>query len=284
MAMARVTPNNPLARPLARWLVNNRQGNRWKSTRDTSLAILGLSRFMKGAGELRPDYELTLAYANHPPRTIKVNATNMFAFQNRIVIEGDGLVDGTRSLVIEKRGRGSLYANARLVYFSKEEQIRASGHEIEVARAYYQLTPYTKTEKVKDGKERQVLAYRRTPLADLAQVKAGTEIEVELTLNVANNYEYVMVEDRKPSGFEPVALVSGSRYANGLCSNMELRDEKVVFFISWLQQGSHKVSYRMRAEMPGRIHAMPCRAEAMYAPKLGGISDSWRVQVSDVAR
>ena len=74
------------------------------------------------------------------------------------------------------------------------------------------------------------------------------------------------------------------RYGNGLCSNMELRDEKVVFFVTWLQQGSHKISYKMRAEIPGRINAMPTRAVAMYAPKLGGISDSWRVNVEQPAR
>jgi hypothetical protein len=36
---------------------------------------------------------------------------------------------------------------------------------------------------------------------------------------------------------------------------MELRDEKVCFFVRALARGKHSVSYRMRAEIPGRFRA-----------------------------
>lgn len=280
LAHARIDPHGDLNEPLARWMVNNRSGNRWKSTRDTAASVLALCEYMKGAGELTPSYSVTLSYADLPAIERSVTRENMLAFDNRIILRGDALRSGTLPLRVSKEGEGRLYVTTRLIYFSTEERISGAGHEIEVSRRYYHLKPYEATEE-RRGRPVKVTKYERTLLESLADATAGDEIEVVLSVTSRNDYEYIMVEDRKPSGFEPVALRSGRRYGNGLCSNMELRDERVVFFVSWLQQGQHEISYRMRAEAPGVINAMPCRAVSMYTPRLGGISDSWHVKVVD---
>ena len=62
---------------------------------------------------------------------------------------------------------------------------------------------------------------------------------------------------------------------------MELRDEKVCFFVRALARGKHSVSYRMRAEIPGRFSALPTRAYAMYAPELRGNSDEIKLAIKD---
>ncbi len=281
-ALTACDPTSPYAQPLARWIVNNRQGNRWKSTRDTAHAVYALTKFMKGGLELDPDYDVEIRFAGQTFRR-HVDKNNMFAFDNRIVIRGDALADGASDLKIVKEGKGVLYVTSRVSYFSTEEKITGAGYEIFVNRRYEILTPYEKTVR-RGEREVKVLDYRRQPIADLAQVPAGSLVEVILEVESKNNYEYIMVEDRKPSGFEPVQLRSGSRYANGLCSNMELRDEKVVFFVTWLQQGTHEIRYKMRAEIPGKIHAMPAFAQAMYAPRLSGISDSWTFQVIETGQ
>jgi alpha-2-macroglobulin len=84
----------------------------------------------------------------------------------------------------------------------------------------------------------------------------------------------------KASGFEPVDLRSG--YApNALGAYMELRDEKVCFFSRVLPRGKHSVSYRMRAEIPGKFSALPTRAYAMYAPELKANSDEIKLAIED---
>ena len=62
---------------------------------------------------------------------------------------------------------------------------------------------------------------------------------------------------------------------------MELRDEKVTFFLSRLARGRHSVSYRMRAEIPGRFSALPTLGSAMYAPELKGNSDELKLKIVD---
>ncbi len=80
----------------------------------------------------------------------------------------------------------------------------------------------------------------------------------------------------KPAGFEPVDLRSGYT-GNDLGAYVEFRDNRVVFFARTLARGKHSVSYRMRAEIPGKFSALPTRASAMYAPELKGNSDELKI-------
>jgi uncharacterized protein YfaS (alpha-2-macroglobulin family) len=62
---------------------------------------------------------------------------------------------------------------------------------------------------------------------------------------------------------------------------MELRDERVCFFVQRLARGKHSISYRMRAEIPGKFNALPTKAWAMYAPELKANSDEIKLQIKD---
>ncbi len=62
---------------------------------------------------------------------------------------------------------------------------------------------------------------------------------------------------------------------------MELRDERVVFFVRRLARGKHSLSYRMRAEIPGKFSALPTKASAMYAPELKANSDEIKLKIKD---
>jgi len=84
----------------------------------------------------------------------------------------------------------------------------------------------------------------------------------------------------KAAGFEPVKVRSGYT-RSGMHAYMELRDERVVFFVRRLARGKHSISYRMRAEIPGKFSALPTRASAMYAPELKGNSDEIKLKIED---
>ena len=84
----------------------------------------------------------------------------------------------------------------------------------------------------------------------------------------------------KAAGFEPVEVRSGYN-GNDLGAYMELRDERVTFFVRLLSRGKHSVSYRLRAEIPGKFSALPAKAGAMYAPELRANSDEIKMHIED---
>jgi len=128
--------------------------------------------------------------------------------------------------------------------------------------------------------DQKVEKYERVPIPNLATLKSGQLCEIELVIESKNDYEYLVFEDMKPAGFETVDLRSGYT-GNEMGAYVEFRDNRVVFFVSRLARGKHSVSYRMRAEIPGKFSALPARAWAMYAPELKANSDELKLKVED---
>jgi alpha-2-macroglobulin len=133
-------------------------------------------------------------------------------------------------------------------------------------------------------------------------VASGERVEAVITIEAKNNYEYLLFEDNKPAGLETVEIRSGSPiYVKELKSGaaarkfvthpetpedadrhgelsesdytgrqrwvyQELRDRKTALFIDKLPEGVWEIRYQLRAETPGKFHALPVTGHAMYTP------------------
>ena len=165
-----------------------------------------------------------------------------------------------------------------------EDHIEKAGLEVRVQRKYYKLERVEKTIKAEGRRgqavDQRVEKYRRIELKNLETIKSGDLVEIELEIDSKNDYEYLLFEDMKAAGFEPVDVRSGY-VNNGLRAYMELRDNRVAFFVHRLARGKHSIAYRMRAEIPGKFSALPTKAEAMYAPELKANSDEIKLAVKD---
>ena len=157
--------------------------------------------------------------------------------------------------------------------------------ELKVERHYYKLTPADKSIDVAGGRgqavDQRVEKYDRTEIAESRQRhQRRPRSRSSSSIESKNDYEYILFEDMKAAGCEPVALQSGYN-GNELGAYMELRDNRVALFVRNLARGQHSVSYRMRAEIPGQFSALPTKASAMYAPELRGNSDELKLRIDD---
>ena len=283
--LAKTDPKSADAAGLVKYLLNNRKhATYWNSTRDTALCIEGMAEYLKASGEDKPDMTVQVLLDGHKVKEAHITAGNLFGFDNKLVLQGDALESGKHRLEIRRAGRGPVYFNAYLSNFTLEDPIAKAGLEIKVERRFYKLTPAHKTIKVAGGRgqalDQRVEKYDRTPLDSGAMLKSGDLVEVELEIVSKNDYEYVLFEDMKAAGFEPVEVRSGYT-DNDMGAYVEFRDERVCFFTRVLGRGAHSVAYRLRAEVPGRFSALPTRASGMYAPELKANSDEMKLGVKD---
>ncbi|HEY2827852.1 MAG TPA: MG2 domain-containing protein [Pirellulales bacterium] len=283
--LAKTDPHDRLASRLVKYLLNNRQhATYWNSTRDTALAVEALADYLKASGEDKPDLTVAIFLDGKQQKEVKITAADLFTFDNKFVLEGDAVETGAHQLELRKTGSSPLYYNAYLTNFTLEDPISAASFEVKVNRKYYKLNPVDKTVQVSGSRgqsiHQKVEKYERQELPNLGSLKSGDLVEIELEIDSKNDYEYVMFEDLKAAGFEPVELRSGYN-GNSLGAYMELRDNRVTFFVRWLARGKHSLSYRLRAEIPGRFSALPATASAMYAPELRGNSDEIKLNISD---
>jgi uncharacterized protein YfaS (alpha-2-macroglobulin family) len=283
--LARTDPKGDLAPRLVKYVLNNRkQGTYWNSTRDTAFCIEALADYLKASGEDRPEMTVAIALDGQHRKEVRITSADLFTFDNTFVLEGPALEAGSHTISFLKQGKGPLYFNAYLTNFTLEDPITHAGLEIKVDRKVYRLVKDDKTTQTAGGHgeavSQRVERYRREQLPEGATLKSGELVEVELEIDSKNDYEYLIVEDFKAAGFEPVEVQSGYN-GNDLGAYVEFRDERVAFFARTLARGKHSVSYRLRAEIPGRFHALPARAQAMYAPELRANSDEIGLKIED---
>ncbi|HKS10201.1 MAG TPA: alpha-2-macroglobulin family protein, partial [Pyrinomonadaceae bacterium] len=285
-ALLAIDPQNKLVEPVTNWLVKNRRGAQWSNTRDTAIVVLTLNDFLRTSGELQPviGYELLV---NGTPVTAKqITADDALSAPSRFAISRELIRDGQNEItIVRKNGNGPLYFSAEAEFFSLEEPLKPAGNEIFVRRQYFKLVNHPTLLKG--------VVSERVPLSDGETVKSGDRIEVVLTVEAKNNYEYLLFEDLKPAGLEAVQIRSGEglyikqlKSGGGFTGNarwvyQELRDRKVALFVDRLPEGIWQMSYEMRAEAPGAFHALPVLGHAMYVPEIRTNGAESRMRIVD---
>jgi uncharacterized protein YfaS (alpha-2-macroglobulin family) len=306
-ALSRIDPKNPLVEQASNWLVQNRRGAQWSNTRDTAIAILGLDAFLTGTGEIARDVEYELVVNGTAIARKKLTAKDMLSAPARFTIAPDKVRDGANEIRLRRiSGEGPLYLAARAVFFSREDKIKAAGSGIFVKRQYWKMVPRP---TLLSG-----VVYDRVPLEDGGHVTSGERVEVVLTLESKNDFEYLVFEDMKPAGLEAAEVKSGAAaYAREIKSgevarrfgdedalarapdqresarytgrqqwvHQELRERKVALFLTRLPQGVWETRYELRAEVPGRFSALPTSGFAMYVPEVRCNGDEVKLVVRD---
>jgi alpha-2-macroglobulin len=279
-AFVDVEPDHALVRPLVKWLVTNRRGGSWTNTRDTAHSVLALARYAKASGELDPALSVEVSVDGGPPKTLSIDRRNVWLFDGRMLFGPEAVRTGDVKVSIKTRGKGRLYVSGQAKFFTKEADITAAGNELLVQRTYVRVRSKPESRKV-DGREVTQMVDSFEPLSPGAEIRAGDVVEVRLGVDAKNDYDYLFFEDLKPAGFEPLEVKSGHRHGAGIASNVEYRDTRTAMFVNYLQQGTHTLAYRLRAEVPGTLRVLPARGEAMYAPDIAGTSSSFRFTVLD---
>ncbi len=271
---------------LVKYVLNNRKGGSyWNNTRDTALCIEAVNDYLVATKEGQQDVRVIVRIDGEDVKTVTISPETLFDFDQSVVLMGEDVTTGEHTIELVKEGQGPLYWNAYLTYFSREDHIEATGLELKVDRVFYQLIRVedaTATVRNKLGQSSSVAVekYQRRRLENLAELESGDLIEVEFTIESKNDYEYILVEDHKAAGCEAVEVQSGYLdSANG--AYVEFRDQKVAMFFTRLPRGTSSLSYRLKAEIPGKFTALPTRVEGMYAPELKGNSDDLKMLIAE---
>ncbi len=270
---------------IARFLIDNRKhATYWHSSRDTAFCVEALTDYLKVSGETEPEMQVEIRWDGKLKKEIKITPDNLFSFDNRLLMYGDALTGGRHAVQITRKGKGNLYFNVYLTYFTLEDFIKKSGLHVKINRNYYLLK--RRIDKVlAEGARGQAVTigsatYDRVPLPENANVKSGDLIEVEMIVESNNDYEYLLIEDMKPAGCEAAELRSGYT-GNSLGAYVEYRDDRVCMYVQRLPRGKYSVTYRLKAEIPGHFSALPAKIKAIYAPELKGNSNEFKISIKD---
>jgi len=120
-----------------------------------------------------------------------------------------------------------------------------------------------------------------------------------LTVVAPTDLHYVVVEDFLPAGLEPVdaSLLTTSQevrerleveqrlladanktyhwwgYRTSYFGHVDMRDNRVALFATYLPQGVHQYVYFLQATTSGEYNVLPARGYEMYFPEVWGRTD-----------
>lgn len=275
-ALARLRPDAPVIPKIVSWLLLERQGARWLSTKDTAAVVVA-------------------AIALEEALPAATGAENV------VVMWDDGMIDevvvdtasvtidlsafpslGPNVIAVDAPADSTLYWSASLSYVAEgdfPEPDDSAG--LGVTRVYEQLTPVWVED---EGR----IVYERSPLG---QSEVGDFVLVSVTLEPQGNYRYVLVNEPIPAGFAVVEddrpfRISGiaPRYGEGYFGwnywydGRQVRDQRVDYYFARLVEPV-TFTYILRAEIPGEFTALPSQAWLMYEPDVQGRSAQERLLV-----
>lgn len=267
MAMARYDMKSPNLKPLTDFLVLRRNGGKWRTTRDTAFAIYALTELALKEEATRQTGTLVVLVNGKEVKRVRYQNGGLDLTAPVVLLDG-AFKPGVNAVEVRRDGAGTGYYALTFDVYNQDDFIKGVGGDVTVKRTYTLLG--------KPSTERT-----QAPTEYGMPIESGTRVRVDLEVKANKPVEFVMVEDLKPAGLEAVLQKSGPEVCNYQCAHAELRTDRVALFLQAIPVGVTKLSYELRAEVPGKFAALPARAEAMYAPELQATSDEMRFEVKD---
>ena len=290
-----IDPQNKLIEPVSNWLIKNRRGAQWSNTRDTAIVVLAMNDYLRVSGELKTDLEYELIVNGQSIANKKVSGADVFNAPSRFTIDPKLVKDANEIRIVRRPRRCPRCISPLKKMFQPRRPIAPVKKKFSLARCYKLVSVR------RCSRDTCMIANR------CATGKRSQRQRVETLLTAKNNYSTDVpgsqavgprsrrgaqrrtyarelksgAVDRKFSATNPatmdalpritavdnpqseVAYTGRSRWVH-----QELRDRKVALFLDKLPEGVWEIRYDLRAEVPGKFHALPVVGQAMYVPEI----------------
>ncbi|MFN4254804.1 MAG: alpha-2-macroglobulin family protein [Saprospiraceae bacterium] len=244
------------------WLLKNKQTNNWESTKATAEAVYAL--LLRGQNWLDNARPVSISLGG---KTLKTNDLEAGTGYFKQAWGGAEVKPSLAEIKVENPNSNMAWGAAYWQYFEDLDKITS-----------FKKTPLTIVKQLfreDDSATGKVL----TPIADGQPLKRGDRVKVRIEIRVDRPMEYVHLKDMRASGFEPVNVLSGYRWGNGLGYYESTKDLATHFFMDYLPRGTFVFEYPLVVSQRGDFSNGITTMECMYAPEFSSHSQGVRVRV-----
>jgi len=277
---------SPLVSRSVRSLTRRGKGGAWSSTKETATVIFAIGDYIDSIGaapKTSGKVAFTLDGKQLTEFTYDLSGNvDMKNFTRTLPLEGKRTVpdftveaagDAGKDLSYEVIINGTLKfkdAGVLSLFKSETRSVNALSNGIQIARSFSYVT------RVKDIHHNEYLVPQN--IDDKRELKIGDELLVKVRFVASDDFEYLVLEDYLPAGFEVVDKNAYDGYQPYV--NAERWDNRMVFFFNSLQKGKYyEIAYIIRAELPGTFSVKPSRMECMYEPTIQGWAPPGSIEI-----
>jgi uncharacterized protein YfaS (alpha-2-macroglobulin family) len=252
------------------WLILNKQTNNWGTTIATADACYAL---LAQPGTLQTDRQVTIKLGSTVISSgNQATQAGSGYFKQRIdgsqVTPATGTITVTTSSNTDKSTSVS-YGAVYWQYFEDMDKITVSpDNPLSLTKKWF-IEKQTNNGPVLDA------ITTATPL------KLGDKVVVQVVLKSDRDMDYVHVKDMRAASMEPVNVLSGYKWQDGLGYYEATKDASTNFFIDHLRKGTYVFDYPVYLTHTGIFTAGIATAQCMYAPEFNSHSEGIRLTVGE---
>jgi hypothetical protein len=248
------------------WLLKQKQTTDWKTTKATAEACYAL--LLRGTDLLASDEIATILVGGKNVSASKTEAgTGYFkTIWNSNEITSDlGKITVTAPSNKNQAG-GISWGSMYWQYFEDLDKITPSSTPLILDKKLF-------IKKITDKGEQLI------PLEENTQLHVGDLVTVRIELRSDRDMEYIHMKDMRASCFEPLNVLSGYKWQDGLGYYESTKDAATNFFMNYLPKGTYVFAYDLRVAFSGNFSNGITSIQCMYAPEFTSHSEGVRVSV-----
>ena len=246
------------------WLLSQKRTSQWPGSRATADAVSAL--LGRGDDLLASQELVTVTVGGELVQPGKVEAGTGF-FEERFTRRE--IEPKMGQIIVAKKDKGVAFGGIHWQYLDDIANVPAAGREELSIEKQLFIKRMTKSgpelvPAAKDG---------------VTTVELGDELVVRLVVKNDRDYEFLELRDHRPSLTEPVDVLSGWRWGDGVGWYVAVRDASTQLFFERLPRGTHVFEYSLRAAHRGAASSGFATIQSRYAPEFSAHSASIPVEV-----
>jgi uncharacterized protein YfaS (alpha-2-macroglobulin family) len=253
-AFAEISKDEQAVEDCRVWLLKQKETQHWRSTKATADAIYAL--ILRGGNWLSANKTVQVWLGDLEVKPEKVEAGTGYYEK---VYTPEKISAAMAQVTVKKDEPGIAWGGIHFQYFEDMSKVTSQQTNLKLEKKLFVK---------RDSKSGPVIEPVSGPL------QPGDLLVNRIILRVDRDMEYVHLKDLRGSGLEPVDVLSGYRYQDGLAYFQSTRDTASHFFIDYLPKGTYVFEYQLRVQLKGRYQTGVAEIQCMYAPYFNAHSES----------
>ncbi len=264
-AFSEIADDTASVEDLKVWLLKSKQTQNWPTTKATVEAVYGLLLRGKPLLEKPSNVRITLGGATIDPAGSKELSPEAGSGYVKTFWTPPDIKPEMGNISVTKQEPGAAWGAVYWQYFEQLDKIKPHETPLRILKRLFVARNGPTGPKIApvEGKT----------------LKTGDKITVRIELRVDRDMEYVHMKDMRASGLEPVNVLSGYRWQDGLGYYESTRDAATGFFFSYLKKGTYVFEYPLVASHAGEFSNGITTIQCMYAPEFTSHSEGIRVKI-----
>ena len=248
------------------WLLKQKQTQDWKTTKATTEAVYAL--LLRGTSLLATEKQVEITLGNEIVDPYQEDGTKPEAGTGyfKTSWEASAITPEMGNITVKNPNPTVAWGAMYWQYFEQLDKITPAQTPLNLKKQLFREVN-TPTGPVIQ------------PITENSPIKVGDKIVVRVELRSDRDMEYIHLKDMRASAFEPVNVLSGYRYQDGLGYYESTLDASTNFFISYLPKGTYIFEYKLVATQKGEFSNGITTVQCMYAPEFSAHSEGIRVKV-----